>query len=67
MGGPGSSPEPIRAVEGRPTRVDRLVAVIRDEIPAGELTADLAAIEDAVAIMTTAYRSSASGSWETVG
>lgn len=67
IGAPGSSPEPIEPAEERPTRVDRLVAVIRGEIPAEELVADLAAIEDAVAIMAAAYQSSASGTWESVG
>ena len=46
--------------------MDRLVAVIRGEIPAAELEADLAAVFDTVAIMAAAYRSAQSGTWEDV-
>ena len=66
IGGSDAKPQPVEPVEGRPTRVDRLVAAIRGEIPADELASDLAAIQDAVALMEAAYRSSASGVWEPV-
>lgn len=67
LGGPGEKPEPVKPIEGRPTRIDRLVAAIRGEIPADELAADLAATQDAVALMEAAYRSSADGCWVRVG
>jgi predicted dehydrogenase len=63
-GTPGRKAEPVASQEAeRPTRVDRLVAAIRGEIPAEELAADLAATMDAVAIMEACYRSAESGSW----
>ena len=67
IGGPDGKPQPVEPIEGRPTRVDRLVAAIRGELPAEELAADLAAVQDAVAMMAAAYRSSAGGGWEPVG
>jgi predicted dehydrogenase len=54
---------PVTAAAEKPTRVDRLVAVIRGEIPEAELQADLAAILDSVAIMAAAYKSSRTGKW----
>ena len=67
IGGPDGKSVPVEPTEGRPTRVDRLVAAIRGEIPAAELAADLAATQDAVSMMEAAYRSSTKGCWERVG
>ena len=67
IGGPDRETEAIKPIEGRPTRMDRLVAAIRGELTPEELAADLAATRDAVAIMEAAYRASYSGSWESVG
>lgn len=67
VGGPGEKPVPIApAVANRPNRVDRLVAVIRGEISAAELRADLEASLDAVALMTACYASARSGVWTKV-
>lgn len=44
-----------------PTRVDRLIAVLRGEIPQQDLHKDLEAILDSVAIMEACYASSQSG------
>ncbi len=66
IGGPDSTPVPVEAIDECLTRVDRLVAAIRGELSAAELTADLAATLDAVAIMAAAYESSDSGTWEAV-
>lgn len=66
QGKPGSEPQPVAADEARPATVDRLVAVIQGRIPAAELTADLAACQDAVLIMEAAYRSAKRGGWEKV-
>lgn len=63
---PGATAEALPSAMARPTRMDRLVAVIRGEIPAAELDADLAAVFDTVAIMAAAYRSAQSGTWEDV-
>jgi predicted dehydrogenase len=63
VGAPKEQPVPVTAAAEKPTRVDRLVAVIRGEIPEAELQADLAAILDSVAIMAAAYKSSRTGKW----
>lgn len=63
---PGSTPLTLPPAEARPTRIDRLVAVIRGQIPRDELDRDLEAVFDSAAIMAAAYRSSASGRWEKV-
>jgi predicted dehydrogenase len=63
LGKPGSPAKPITPVEARPANVDRLIAVIKNEIPQGELTADLEACCDAVVIMEAAYRSQGSGAF----
>lgn len=63
FGKPGHAPEKITPADALANRVDRLVKIIRGEISAAELNADLAAIIDAVAIMEAAYRSASSGNW----
>lgn len=60
---PGGKEKPIERLPDQPTRVDRLIAVIRGEIPAAELAADLAAIKDSVKVMEAAYASAKSGGW----
>lgn len=64
VGGPGGQPEPIApAAANRPNRVDRLVAILRGEIPAEELRADLEASLDAVAMMSACYAAADRGAW----
>lgn len=63
IGKPGADPAALAPAAEKPTRVDRLVAAIRHELPAAELQADLAAILDSVAIMAAAYRSAKLGKW----
>jgi len=65
--GDGLASHPIPAVEGSPTRVDRLVAVIQGKIDGESLRSDLDATFDTVAIMAAAYASAKKGSWVTVG
>jgi len=66
FGKPGTSAVPVEDAPAKPTRVDRLVAVIRNEVPQQELQDDLAAVCDSVSIMSAAYRSAQSGVWEKV-
>jgi predicted dehydrogenase len=55
--------EPIAPVAGKPTRIDRLVAVIQGKIDRAALLADLDATLDTVAIMAAAYESAKTGAW----
>ena len=64
--GPGHSEEMVEGVDSVPDRVDRLIAVLRGEIPQEELDADLAASIEAVRVMEAAYNSTESGQWESV-
>jgi predicted dehydrogenase len=66
VGSPKEQPVAVPPLPERPKTVDRLVAVIRGEIPDAELQADLAAILDSVAIMEAAYASSKTGKWTKV-
>jgi myo-inositol 2-dehydrogenase / D-chiro-inositol 1-dehydrogenase len=66
IGKPGSDPEPIASGEEKPTRTDRLVAVIRGEVDSRELEADLQATLEAVRIMEAAYRANASAGWQRI-
>ena len=63
VGSPDNQPVTVTPAPGRPTTVDRLVAVIKGEIPDTELQADLDAILGSVAIMEAAYASSKTGRW----
>jgi predicted dehydrogenase len=63
VGAPKEQPVTVAALPEKPTRVDRLVAAIKGEIPAAELRADLAATLDSVAIMEAAYKSAKTGKW----
>lgn len=65
-GGPGIDLATLAPAAAKPTRVDRLVDVIRGKIPAAELQADLAAIIDTVAIMEACYTSAKTGAWTPV-
>lgn len=65
----GVSKEPALAVTplaDKPKTVDRLVGVIRGDVPDTDLQADLAAIFDSVAIMEAAYKSARTGRWSRV-
>lgn len=64
---PGGKEQAVEKLPEQPTRVDRLVAVIRGEIPAEELQNDLAAIKNSVRVMEAAYASAKSGAWVKVG
>ena len=54
---------PIQPLEARLTRVDRLVAAIRGELPEQDWRSDLEASLEAVKIIEAAYRSSEAGRW----
>ena len=54
---------PIQPLEVRLTRVDRLVAAIRGELPEQDWRSDLEASLDTVKIIEAAYRSSEAGRW----
>lgn len=63
VGAPGQDPAAVSPLPPRPSTVNRLVAAIAGQISPEELSADLAAILDSVAIMEAAYASSRSGKW----
>lgn len=56
---PGQPAREVPPGDPRPTRMDRLVAAIRGEVPAADLQADLDAIADAVRWMADAYAQAA--------
>lgn len=60
---PGANDVPLELGEELPSRVNRLVSIIRGKIEASEVQSDLAATLDTVAIMDAAYRSAKEGSW----
>lgn len=64
---PGQQPQPITPGPALPTRVERLVAIIRGELPPSEVAADLPCILDTVAINAACYAASAAGVWSPVG
>jgi predicted dehydrogenase len=66
FGAPGKDAQRVPLGESKPTRMDRLIAVIRGEIPSDELAADLAATTDTVAIMEACYTSAHSCKWTPV-
>jgi len=66
-GSPNQEPMLLTPMPARPTRIDRLVATIVGQVTPDELSADLAAAIDAVAIMEAAYESSKTGRWVKVG
>jgi predicted dehydrogenase len=63
-GAPGKPVEDVVPGADAPSRVDRLVAVLKGEVSQESLRADIEAIKDTVAIMDACYRSSQSGRWE---
>jgi len=68
MGAPRETPVRLEVTAvAAPTRMDRLVAVIRGEIAAAELQRDLTNCLETVAVMAAAYESAASGQWTKVG
>lgn len=64
IGAGGGPPEVITALDARPDRMARFVAVIKGEVDAAELSEDLDACLGAVSVMDAAYRSAESGTWE---
>jgi len=60
---PGKDPVPVKAAAPRPTRVDRLLAVIDGSFSDEELANDLQCAADAVAIIEASYQSSQQGAW----
>jgi predicted dehydrogenase len=66
VGAPGKKAEPLQPSDTRPDRMDRLVALVRGQLDAGEVAADLAAVLDEAAIMDAIYVASRSGGWEQV-
>ncbi len=63
FGGPGETPAPVCPEPDRPTRIDRLIAVVKGEVTQEEIDCDIAAARDAARIMEAAYESAASGAW----
>ncbi len=63
IGGPGIAPTAITPLEEKPTRIERLIAVVKGELTSSEIDEDLTAACDAVKIMSAAYASAASGQW----
>lgn len=60
-------PQPLEPIDARPAQIDRLVAAVRGELNAEELTADLECCLDEVNIMEACYRSAAAaGAWAKV-
>ena len=58
VGGPGIAAEAVVPLDEKPTRIERLIAVVKNEIDE-----DFIAACDAVKIMSAAYASAASGQW----
>ena len=66
--GPNEPAAPVPDADARPDRIRRLIALVKGELSAEEVAADLAACLDAVRIMAAAYASAASGgTWTKVG
>ena len=63
VGARGKEPVPIARGEEKPTRVERFLRAIRNEISAQELAEDLQCAADAVAIIEACYVSSEQGAW----
>ncbi len=63
VGAPGRPRDNLERGSSVVNRVDRLLAILRDEIPEDELEADLQATKDAVRVMEAAYQSAESGAW----
>jgi predicted dehydrogenase len=66
VGAPGSKPEAVAPADARPTRVDRLIAMIKGEVAAEELQEDFQACLRAVTTMSAAYESAGTGRWSKV-
>ncbi|MEE2658012.1 MAG: Gfo/Idh/MocA family oxidoreductase [Candidatus Latescibacterota bacterium] len=64
---PGENPVAVAPRQSRPTGIDRLRASIKGDLSADEIDDDLTCAVDAVAITEASYRSSESGTWETMG
>ena len=66
IGGPGIPAEDVPKGDEKPTRIERLIAVIRGELTKEELDHDLDCCRDAVKIMAAAYESAKTGTWAKV-
>jgi predicted dehydrogenase len=67
IGGPGRKAEPVQAAaDVRPATMDRLVALVRGQLDAAEVAADLSASLDEAAIMEAVYTAARSGAWAEV-
>jgi len=66
IGGPGIPAENVAPADEKPTRVARLIAIIRGELAKEELDFDLDCCLEAVKIMDAAYKSAKSGTWTKV-
>ena len=64
---PNGPAEEVPNADARPDRIARLVALVKGELSAEEVAADLAACLDAVRIMAAAYESATSGTWVKLG
>lgn len=63
---PNKPAESVPNADARPDRIARLVALVKGELSADEVAADLAACLDAVRIMAAAYESAKTGTWTRV-
>ena len=63
IGGPGKPAEAVAPAESKPTRIERLIAIIKGELTDEELDEDLECCRDAVRIMSAAYESAKTGTW----
>ncbi len=66
VGRPGKESSPLVPLPDKPTRVDRMMAVIQGQLTREELDQDFEAIVDSVAIMQAAYAASRKGRWTKV-
>ncbi|MBI4975864.1 MAG: Gfo/Idh/MocA family oxidoreductase [Spirochaetes bacterium] len=62
-GAPKAEQADVASLAEEPTRMDRLVAAIRGELPKEALVKDIEAIYDTVAIMAAMYESGRKGTW----
>ncbi len=65
-GGAGHSTEKVESASSVPDRVDRLLAILKDEISQEDIDNDLRATMDAVIVMEAAYNSSKRGDWQSI-
>ena len=66
VGGPGIPAENVVPEKDKPTRIERLIAIIKGELSDEELDHDIECCRDTVRIMAAAYESAAKGVWVAV-